>query len=222
MKTLVLNGWAANGHAWDLCAFRRDRVFSYVEQLDGVPERVVEEERDRVLLVGWSMGGSSALRLACRCPEKVAGLVLLAATPRMMEDPATGWRGMTPRRLEALRYGLRLTRGEGLFGAPDGVLSPYEADDEENLERGLKYLLETDVRAELERVYLPPRGTCRAPAVAVIQSEHDGIVRPSNAAYLAHVFPSASVSMIPGSDHAVPLSSPALVDRAVAETAARA
>ena len=216
MKTFVLNGWAANEHAWDLCEFPRDRVFSYAEQLDGLPEKAIEGEASRVLLVGWSMGGSSALRLACRHPEKVAGLVLLAATPRMMADGDSKWDGMTPRRLEALSYGLKLTGGAGFFGTPPGVPNPYDADDERNLERGLKYLLETDLRAELERTF----AARRHPAVAILQSERDGIVRPSNAAYLTRVFPSAKVTMLPGTEHAIALSAPELVDLAVRETSA--
>jgi len=211
MKTFVLNGWAANEHAWDLCAFTRDRVFSYVEQLDGLPENAIAGEDDCVLLVGWSMGGSVALRLACRYPDTIAGLVLLAATPRMMADSESGWEGMTPRRLEALSYGLRLTRGAGFFGTPAGVPNPYESDDEANLERGLKYLLDTDLRAELEQTF----SGRRHPAVAILQSERDGIVRPSNAVYLSRVFPSAEVTMIPGAEHAISLSSPDLVDLAV-------
>ena len=39
MKCFVLNGWAAGPAAWDLCKFRRERVFSYTEQLDGLPEK---------------------------------------------------------------------------------------------------------------------------------------------------------------------------------------
>ena len=151
----VLNGWAASPHAWDLCRFMRPqqvaalpRLFSYVEQLDGEPEKAIENV-ERCILVGWSMGGSSAMRLAARFPEKIAGLVLIAAMPRMMEDKETGWRGMTPHRLEALRYGLLKTQGIGFFGVPEGKPNPYLADDPANLERGLKYLLETDVRKEL-------------------------------------------------------------------------
>ena len=67
MKTFVLNGWSASEQAWDLCTFPRDRVFSYVEQLEGLPEKAVAAE-DEVVLVGWSMGGSSALRIAVAYP----------------------------------------------------------------------------------------------------------------------------------------------------------
>ena len=208
LPVFVLNGWAASPHTWDLCRFRRTRLFSYVDQLDGLPEKALAEV-ERCILVGWSMGGSSALRLAACWPKKVAGLVLVAATPRMMEEKETGWRGMSPRRLEALRYGLLMTRGEGFFGVPEGKPNPYLADEPANLERGLAYLLETDVRGALEQAVFG------APPVHVFQSEHDGIVRPENAAWLKTVFPQASVTMVPGTEHALPIFIPEKIDDAV-------
>ena len=241
----VLNGWAASPHAWDLCRFARTCLFSYVEQLDGEPEKAIENV-GRCILVGWSMGGSSALLLAARWPEKIAGLVLIAATPRMMEEKESGWKGMSPRRLEALRYGVMMTHGEGFFGVPEGKPNPYLADEPENLERGLKYLLETDVRADLERVFLgggglegqrqgqqagddeqqaydnkkcacPPLADNKkcAPAVYIFHSERDGIVRPENADYLQKVFPQASVTLVPGTEHALSIFIPELIDEAV-------
>ena len=208
-SVFVLNGWAASPHAWDLCRFPRERVFSYVEQLDGEPEKAIESA-EKCILVGWSMGGSSALRLFARWPEKVVGLVLIAVTPRMMEDKETGWKGMSPRRLEALRYGLVMTHGEGFFGVPEGKPNPYLADEPENLERGLKYLLETDVRPELS-ARCPAAGV----SVHVFQSEHDGIVRAANAEYLHGIFPQASVTMVPGVEHALPIFIPEKIDEAV-------
>ena len=210
---LVLNGWAASPHAWDLCgSVSRPgvRLFSYVDQLAGTPERFLAASDRRFVLVGWSMGGSGALRLACRFPDRVAGLVLVAATPRMMEDKDAGWRGMSPRRLDALRKGLELTHGEGFYGVPEGKPNPYMVDATENLEGGLKYLLETDVRAELERA----SASARYP-VHVFQSERDGIVRAENAAYLKSVFPQAAVTMVPGTEHALPIMIPKEIDDAV-------
>ena len=216
MKTVILNGWAASPHAWDLCRFRRDALFSYIDQLDGRPEAFIEDTcagcpGTKFTIMGWSMGGSSALRLACRFPERLAALVLVAATPRMMEDRQAGWRGMSPRRLDALHHGLLLTHGEGFFGAPPGKPNPYQMDTDENLARGLRYLLETDLRAELEAV----APTIRCP-VAIYHSEHDGIVRPENAAYLKRLFPQAAMTMVPGTEHALPIFVPELIDRTVA------
>ena len=51
----------------------------------------------------------------------------------------------------------------------------------------------------------------------VFQSERDGIVRPSNAAYLKSVFPGATVEMVPGCEHALPVSVPERIDAAVAK-----
>ena len=226
---VVLNGWASSPHAWDLCGFMSRpgvRLFSYVDQLAGLPEQFLAScipdasnlstfqpfnlsTPAKFVLVGWSMGGSSALRLACRFPDRVAGLVLVAATPRMMEDKAAGWRGMSPRRLDALRKGLELTHGEGFFGVPEGKPNPYMVDATENLEGGLKYLLETDIRADLERTAFPPF------PVHAFQSARDGIVRAENAAYLKSVFPQAAVTRVPGTEHALPIMIPKEIDDAV-------
>ena len=224
VRTLVLNGWAASPHAWDLCKFHRTHLFSYVDQLDGEPEKALEKV-ERCVLVGWSMGGSSALRLAARWPEKIAGLVLIAATPRMMEDKDTGWKGISPRRLEALRYGLVMTQGVGMFGVPEGKPNPYILDEPANLERGLNYLVKTDVRADIERVFGGGRGATRPtmvgrpdlwpPPVQIFHSERDGVVRPENAAYLKKIFPQASVTMLPGTEHPLPIFIPELIDEAV-------
>jgi pimeloyl-ACP methyl ester carboxylesterase len=216
---MVLNGWAASEQAWDLCRFmkrsapngRLPTLYSYVNQLEGMPEAAFERG-GRILLIGWSMGGSSALRLACRYPEQVAGLILVATAPRMMEDKESGWKGMSPRRLEALRKGLELTHGQGFFGVPEGKPNPYMEDAPENLERGLKYLLETDVRAEVTRVF---GGGCAFP-VHIFQCEHDGIVRSSNALWLKDAFPDAALTMLEGGEHALPIMIPDLIDEAVA------
>jgi hypothetical protein len=129
----------------------------------------------------------------------------------MMEDKPSGWRGMSPRRLDALRRGLELTRGEGFSGIPDGRPNPYMMDEAVNLERGLRYLRETDLRSRLE---------ASAPRMAdmdirIFQSRTDGIVRAENAGYLSGVFPAAEVTMVDGSEHALSVTVPELIDEAV-------
>ena len=211
----VLNGWAAGESAWDLCRFRRDRIFGYVEQLDGKASKALENSNGAVL-VGWSMGGSTALRLAVSMPEKIKGLIFVAATARMMKDK--NGEGMSERRLAALEAGLKMTRGEGLFAPPPGRPNPYILDTEANLSRGLDYLRETDLRLDL--IDLMASGRFRA-KTKIFQSDADGIVRPQNAKFLSAVFPGADVEIVPGQEHVLSLSIPDKIDAAVAEIAGR-
>lgn len=211
MKVFVFNGWAASERAWDLCGFVRERIFSYVEQLDGEPEKTLRGESE-IVLVGWSMGGSSALRLAMAMPEKIKGLVLVAATPRMMKAP--GWAGMSERRLAALEMGLKMTNAEGFSALPADAPNPYLMDSEENLSRGLAYLKDTDLREDL--LGLCRSGRLRCP-VFIFQGERDGIVRRDNADFLRSVFPNAAVEMVQGFEHALPVTIPDKIDEAVAK-----
>ena len=210
MKCLVFNGWAAGPETWALCAFPHDWVFDYVEQLDGLPEKVMEET-DEAVLVGFSMGGSSALRMWLKHPEKVKGLVLISATPCMMEcvatasSPSIPWRGMSERRLAALRLGTKMMFRD----------DPSPMYDEKNMERGLDYLKTTDLREALQlRAARRDVEPYRMP-VRIFQSEKDGIVRPNNAEFLKRVFPQAKVTMVPGNEHVLPITIPELIDQAV-------
>lgn len=205
MKCYVLNGWAAEPDMWNACTFPCERIFSYVEQLDGVPERVLAEETD-VVLVGWSMGGSSALRLALRFPEKLRGLVLVAATARMMEEKAVGWAGMSERRIQALLAGARMMNEE--------VTSP--ALDETTMLRGIDYLRETDVRQALLDGVTEGSPLASLP-VRIFQGTRDGVVRPQNAAFLKRVFPQAVVTMVEQAEHALPTIVPDGISAAVLE-----
>ena len=214
MKVLVFNGWAAGPETWALCTFPHDWVFDYVEQLDGLPEKVIEES-DEVVLVGFSMGGSTALRMLLKYPEKVKGLVLVSATPRMMEEKKSKgeveeveWKGMSERRLAALRLGTKMMFRD----------DPSPMYDEKNMERGLDYLKATDLRLQLLSINESGESVKRRNfPVFIFQSERDGIVRPSNAEFLKRVFPQAKVTMVPGNEHALPVTVPELIDEAVEE-----
>ena len=121
---------------------------------------------------------------------------------------------MSERRLAALKKGLLMTGGGGFFGPPAGLPNPYIVDDEANLDRGLGYLVATDLRSSLlECEALRTKGE----RVRLFQSEHDGIVRPENATFLEEVFKGAKLRMIPGAEHALPIFIPEMIDSAVEE-----
>lgn len=201
LPIFVFNGWAAESAIWAGTTFRRERIFDYVEQMDGIPEKSLAGV-DEFVLVGFSMGSTTALRMLLRFPEKVRGLVLVSATPRMMADD--GWPGFSERRLSAFLAGTEM-----VFA--DNPSPMYRRD---NLERGLDCLRSTDLRQDLEHSF-GGRIDATAFPVEVLQSERDGIVRPHNAQYFKAIFPQAEVTMIPGNDHNLPVCASALIDRSV-------
>ncbi len=201
-QIIVLNGWAARPEAWDACAFSRDRIFSYIETLDGCAEEAVANATGGVILVGWSMGGSAALELAAKFPDRIRGLVLLAATARMMADE--NWKGMSPLRCKALKRAL--LEGE----APEP--NPYFIDTDANLERGLDYLRTVDVRAAL--LSRAADGAFKF-SVHIFQGEQDAVTRPSNVEFLQQIFPKAKVTRLEKCTHALPVEIPGAIDEAV-------
>ncbi len=203
-QIFVLNGWAAAQAAWQGCHFRRDAIFSYRDHLDGTTRAAFDSSPAKLVLAGWSMGAMYALELAIRHPEKVASLLLLAPAARMMKDE--NWPGMTPRRLEALALGLKITLSSGGSAA-----AAYEPDTEENLNRGLDYLRATDLRAAL----LQSRAALAHIPAFIFQSAGDAVVKAHNAGFIASIFPSATLEIVPGAEHALPTAIPERIDEAM-------
>ncbi|TVR55583.1 MAG: alpha/beta fold hydrolase [Puniceicoccaceae bacterium] len=54
---------------------------TYDDQVEDVLDWLDREEKSPVLLVGHSKGGKAAMRLACRHPERLAGLVVVDIAP---------------------------------------------------------------------------------------------------------------------------------------------
>ena len=197
MQTIVMNGWAASPHAWDLCRFRRDRIVSYLE-----PDPVLDGP---VVLVGWSLGGNRAIRLAAEHPTQVKALVLVSPVVRMMKDE--GWPGMGEGRLKAFITAFEMFGGAGL-GGHEYPVDPYGNFSHDALMVGIDYLHDSDVRPCLARLSpnLP---------ITVFHSEGDIIARPNNAQVIRDVCPWARVEMVPGAEHTLPLTIPERIDRAL-------
>ena len=126
---------------------------------------------DSSLLLGWSLGGQVAMRVALDHPHKVARLILLASTPKFVSDP--NWdAGMAEMDLQAfgaalsadpdatlMRFLSLQTRGmagqktllqslrQTMFAAPGA--------HPEALSSGLAILRESDIRAELSQLMQP-------------------------------------------------------------------
>lgn len=228
---VLLHGWGLNVRVWDgLVGQLRDRFRVIAIDLPGhgrsewLPERSSLEEqaaqvRETIAglaggysLLGWSLGGQIALRLAAGQRGRLSGaatvdrLVLIATTPRLVAGP--DWpHGAPPERLAAqasdLRTDYRRTVSDflelqvrGSAGGAEALerlraaLFAHGSPDPENdggpplaaLSRGLELLRDTDLRPWLAEITLP---------TLVIAGQYDRVTLPAASRALAEALPHA-------------------------------
>lgn len=159
---------------------------------------------DRAVLCGLSMGGMTALRLALRAPDRVAGLILLdtSAGPQPLVEQVR-YRAMA----EVLRYvGFarvlfpavrRAMFGRTSLGERQALVAEQEArireHDPRQLYHAVRAVLErSSVRAALPRIDVP---------ALVVVGEEDGATPPANARTLADGLPQARLETVPRAGH---------------------
>lgn len=166
-------------------------------------------------LLGWSLGGQLALRLAAQAPQQVRRLVLVATTPRFVAGP--GWEaGLAPALLQRFAEGLSAdwqatlaeflqlqVRGsrdaaQVLAGLQQAVLAQGAAQPRA-LAAGLALLRDTDLRAAVATVVAP---------ALVVSGQHDRVTPPQAGAWLATALPQARHRLVPRAGHAPFLSHP--------------
>ncbi len=180
---------------------------NYARVLDRLIER---DGRGPVTVVGHSLGGAVALRLAQAHPQRVSKLVLVDAAGILHRTAftkhsagiLTGGDGNVP---EALRVPFGRLRDLGnivierVFGSPDptGVLRDNELlwglvlGDRANLNAGFA-LVQEDFSEAVHRVAQP---------VQVIWGEADAIAPPRTGELLARRLPNAQLRTLPGVGH---------------------
>lgn len=167
------------------------------------------------ILVGWSLGGMVAARLAANRHPAVHRLVLLATTPRFVSGP--DWPHGLPREVvdefaaalgrdyrDVIRRFLALqARGDDLQGAllrqlRAAVFARGEPDTGA-LRAGLAVLIESDLREEVARIAVP---------TLVVSGQHDRLTPPGAGRWLSETIDGATFTCIPGAGHAPFLSHP--------------
>lgn len=176
--------------------------------------------------VGWSLGALVALTAARRFPQRVSRLVLIGATPKFVQAP--DWPcAMPPQTLAQFArdlgddYRATLVRFLSLqMGSGDvqgctsaasagsaraavrqlhALLMEHGEPEPAALRSGLQWLANTDLRADLPAI--------AAPAL-VLHGQHDRLVPPAAAEFLARQLPAARLALIPSAGHAPFLSHP--------------
>ena len=176
--------------------------------LDALADDVAASVPAGALVVGWSLGGLVAQRLARRYPDRVHAMALIASTPRFMAS--ADWpHGVPATTLEAFAADLRadanatLTRfvnlnavgGEGGREAARSAmrrLRELPAPSEDALASGLELLRTTDLRGEVS--------TLSVPAV-VIHGARDRIVPVEAGRWLARTLPQVRLLELPAAAH---------------------
>ncbi len=183
--------------------------------LHAVAEKVAEALPANADICGWSLGAQVAMRLGLMQPDRVRRLVLVAATPRFVngvnwdngikssvfKDFASefgkDYQAMLIKFLTLQCMGSSQTRSmvKQLRASFAGRPVPTQA----TLQKALRILLDTDLRAEIESL--------RRPAL-LIHGDRDTLVPVQGAHWLAQNLPFGRLRVIAGASHAPFLSHP--------------
>lgn len=209
----IAPGWTQ--HPVDLPGHGSGHFSAATRDLWSWTDACLERAPERALWLGWSLGGLIALAAALRAPARVAGLVLLTATPRFVQ--ATDW---TPAMPESTLDQFRA----GLADDPKGTLSRFLAlqvrgsetaretlralrhelserpdPDPQALSVGLDILADGDLRGRLPDI--------KCPALWIF-GERDTLTPPGVAERVEMLMPGAQTRVIRGAAHAPQLSHP--------------
>ena len=220
MRPLVLlHGWGTHPVIWQpllsrLAHARALPLPGYAgsapaHDLDEMAERLIAQVEEESILVGWSLGGLAAMRMAARAPDKFSRLVLIGATPCFVNrldwqsgvddtvfeqfavNLAQDYAGTIRRFLslqaqgsEALKFVLSELRRQ-LLSLPQPEMSV--------LSSGLSILRQTDLRQSL--------GDFRMP-VSLIHGAGDKLAPIAAARWMAGQIAGADLSEIKGAAHA--------------------
>lgn len=190
--------------------------------LCGLADAVAACLPPRCTLLGWSLGGMVAARLATRGCAAIERLVLMDTTPRFVAG--AGWpHGLQPADLEDFAVALRQdyrrlvsrflalqVRGDArpsdLLRQLRGEVFARGEPDPAALAAGLGVLRDADLRQAVGGITVPTLVVC---------GQNDRLTPPAAARWLAGHIPEASLEEVAGAGHAPFLSRPAAVAAAI-------
>lgn len=219
----LIHGWGIGGQVWQPLLgplARNCRVHlvdlpgygslpDHTDDFAQTARRLVESLPPQVTLCGWSLGALLAMRAALIAPARVAGLILVGATPRFTRDK--DWpSAQTAQLLDQFSLNIRrqpeqtlqrfatlLNQGEGnprpltrtLLHALRQCPTPAAA----TLQRGLDWLREEDFRPVATHIALPS---------LLLHGANDALNPLAAAEWLARTIPRARLEVFPATGHA--------------------
>ena len=231
LPVVLLHGWALHGGVMQPLAERLARVAPVTcldlpghggrpfapgfAGLDGLAAAIAPDLPPACCLVGWSLGGMVAARLAADGHDAVRRLVLISSTPRFVRGE--GWEhGLDPAVVEefaeelqrdyrglVLRFLSLQARGDArqgpLLRTLRGAVFARGEPDPQALRAALQVLVQSDLRGEAGRIAVPTR---------VVAGAYDRLTPPRAGAWWARHIQGATFRAIAGAGHAPFLSHP--------------
>jgi pimeloyl-ACP methyl ester carboxylesterase len=239
---LLVNGYAASSADWDpaflaklagsfelICPDNRGMGESElgsaelsVDAMAGDLEDLLDHLGiERAALVGWSMGGFVAQRLALRAPQRISAMVLLASAPggptAVPAEPAA-WATLIDHTGKPREQATRLI---SLLFPPD--VAPGIDEQFGDVVAAARATLSQPALEAQERVLLAWRdeapqlpGSDSPPVLAICGSD-DVVIPPQNSELLAMFWPRARSECIAGGGHAFMAQQPEHVAALIAE-----
>ena len=198
-RLVLLHGWGFDHRVWDGMAAAlqahyqverpdlrmpdvKDNAISR-QGSDGCKTLLAISLKEPCVLVGWSLGGLLAIRLAKQFPATVRAVVLLASTPCFFKRPDWPY-GIEPHLLSGLinridrDAGAAMTFFCGLVASGDPsprhtmkiLRAQVVNNDKESLLHGLHVLAREDLRTDLAAITCP---------LALILGSNDKLVDPA-------------------------------------------
>ncbi len=237
---VLLHGWGLNGCVWqglvprlsgsfrlhlvDLPGFGHSPLGALPDyQLDRLVQSLLPALPAHFHLLGWSMGGLLATRLALLQPQRLHSLVTVASAPRFVADGA--WPGIAPAVLQAFNEQLQTDAAKtiGRFLAIQAMGSEHVKEDVRQLRQllvqrplpdalalagGLRLLAEVDLRGQLAAIRVP---------WLRCYGRLDSLVPHAQMAEVARLAPHSQQALVAGAAHAPFISHPeAFIQRLLA------
>ncbi len=193
--------------------------------LDHISQALIEEMPDNpCCIVGWSLGASVAINIAAQYPQRINALILIAGTPRFVEED--NWAGVGAKILDGFANNLQLNchltlirflalqvntleNGKALLKQLKQALQECKPPSEQVLQSGLDILKHADLRPLLLALTCP---------IIVIQGDKDSLIPIQTSQDIKALKPAININIIKGAGHVPFLSHPSNVIKIIKQS----
>jgi pimeloyl-ACP methyl ester carboxylesterase len=210
-KFIFISGWGCDETIWDSIVSELDSDCYFIPWWECLSDshndnslyKRLNSESEPVILVGWSLGALISLSAAIRIPDKISEIFLISPTARMIADE--GYIGANEKYIKAMRLSVRKFRKKLLTDFFEMCLNPKKdiilvnrliekglKIDKVFLSQGLNYLLNTDIRKNIDLIKQP---------VKILHGDKDKIIDVSNGIYLNKYLKNSSITIFKNQGH---------------------